>query len=228
VSKNPPLTEDQIRQSAEAEARHAAAQASRHAQLDYMIAQQVAAALEAIFGSEEDRFKAAASRIEDSAHRAIEEQDRQVREVGEEISQLVISSRSVRDQIAAGSIASGEASNAYGRQMHEAVDILESAIPTTDSADVYTVTHEALASAIKVIARADDSSGIIGDACRRLLELHPIVAAAAQVPAGNLADWMVRVPVRRRRRLLRDRPCRLCTGTGQVGDGDLSRTTVKY
>jgi hypothetical protein len=31
-----------------------------------------------------------------------------------------------------------------------------------------------------------------GDACRRLLELHPIVAAAAQVPAGNLADWMVR------------------------------------
>ena len=61
VSKNPPLTEDQIRQSAEAEARHAAAQASRHAQLDYMIAQQrqqqVAAALETIFGSEEDRFK---------------------------------------------------------------------------------------------------------------------------------------------------------------------------
>ena len=80
VSKNPPLTEDQIRQSAEAEARHAAAQASRHAQLDYMIAQQrqqqVAASLETIFGSEEDRFKAAASLIEDSAHRAIEEQDR--------------------------------------------------------------------------------------------------------------------------------------------------------
>ena len=113
MSKNPPLTEDQIRQSAEAEARHAAAQASRHAQLDYMIAQQrqqqVAAALETIFGSEEDRFKAAASKIEDSAHRAIEEQDRQVREVGEEISQLVISSRSVGDQIAAGSIPSGEA-----------------------------------------------------------------------------------------------------------------------
>jgi hypothetical protein len=40
VSKNPPLTEDQIRQSAKAEARHAAARASRHAQLDYMIAQQ--------------------------------------------------------------------------------------------------------------------------------------------------------------------------------------------
>ena len=52
--------------------------------------QQVAAALETIVGSEEDRFKAAASKIEDSAHRAIDEQDRQAREVGEEISQLVI------------------------------------------------------------------------------------------------------------------------------------------
>jgi hypothetical protein len=28
------------------------------------------------------------------------------------------------------------ASNAHGRQMHEAVDILEAAIPTTDSAEV--------------------------------------------------------------------------------------------
>jgi hypothetical protein len=113
VSKNPPLTEDQIRQSAEAEARHAAAQASRNAQLDYMIAeqrqQQVAAALEAVVGSEEDRFKSAASKIEDSAHRAIEEQDRQAREVGEEISQLVINSNSVCDQVAAGSIALDEA-----------------------------------------------------------------------------------------------------------------------
>jgi hypothetical protein len=84
------------------------------------------------------------------------------------------------------------ASNAHGRQMHEAVDNLEAAIPTTDPDEVYAVTHKALASAIKVIARADDSSGIIGDACRRLLELHPTVAAAAQVPAGSLVDWMVR------------------------------------
>ena len=83
-------------------------------------------------------------------------------------------------------------SNAHGRQMHEAVDILEAATPTTGPAEVYTVTHKALASAIKVIARADDSSGIIGGACRRLLELHPTVAAAAQVPAGNLVDWMMR------------------------------------
>jgi hypothetical protein len=124
VSKNPPLTEDQIRQSAEAEARHTTAQASRNAQLDYMIAeqrqQQVAVALEAAFGSEEDRFKAAASKIEDSAHRAIDEQGRQAREVGEEISQLVTSSNSVGDQVAAGSIALDEALDRLAdlRQQH--------------------------------------------------------------------------------------------------------------
>ena len=43
-----------------------------------------------------------------------------------------------------------------------------------------------------MIPRADDSSGIIGDACRRLLELHPKAAARAGAPAGRLVDWMMR------------------------------------
>jgi hypothetical protein len=76
--------------------------------------------------------------------------------------------------------------------MHQAVDILIDAIPSTDAAEVYAVTHKALASAIKVIARADDSSGIIGDSCRRLLDLHPKAAAAARVPSGKLIDWMMK------------------------------------
>jgi hypothetical protein len=76
--------------------------------------------------------------------------------------------------------------------MHAAVDVLEAAIPGTDAGEVYTVTHKALASAITVIARADDSSGIIGGACRRLLALHPKAAADAGVPSGRLADWMMR------------------------------------
>jgi hypothetical protein len=84
------------------------------------------------------------------------------------------------------------AANAHGRAMHEAIDILEQAIPATDPAEIYTVTHKALASAIKVIARADDSSGIIGDACRRLLALHPRAATAARAPAGKLIDWMMK------------------------------------
>ncbi|WP_289032631.1 DUF6880 family protein [Arsenicicoccus cauae] len=84
------------------------------------------------------------------------------------------------------------AANAHGRDMHEAVDMLESAIPTTDPAEIYSVTHKALASSLKVIARADDSAGIIGDACRRLLELHPRAAAAARTPLGKLIDWMMK------------------------------------
>lgn len=84
------------------------------------------------------------------------------------------------------------AANAHGQQMHEAVDILEAAIQTTPPSEIYSVTHKSLASAIKVIARADDSSGIIGDACRRLLDLHPKAAAAARVPSGKLIDWMMK------------------------------------
>lgn len=84
------------------------------------------------------------------------------------------------------------AANAHGRQMHEAVDLLEQAAPTEDPEAVYAVTNKALASATKVIARADDSSGIIGDACRRLLDLHPQAAAAARVPAARLVDWMMK------------------------------------
>lgn len=83
------------------------------------------------------------------------------------------------------------AANAHGQQMHEAIDILEAAVRTADPAEVYAVTHKALASSVKVIARADDSSGIIGDACRRLLDLHPKAAAEARVPTGGLVDWMV-------------------------------------
>jgi tetratricopeptide (TPR) repeat protein len=91
-----------------------------------------------------------------------------------------------------GDLSRWSAANAHGRQMHQAIDVLEAAIPTTNPAEVYAVTHRALSSAIKVIARADDSSGIIGDACRRLLELHPGAVAAAQVPAGKLVAWMIR------------------------------------
>lgn len=84
------------------------------------------------------------------------------------------------------------AANAHGSDMHAAIDVLEAARPSTDPADFYRVVHAALASAVKVIARADDSSGIIGDACRRLLEVHPQSAAAAGVVPGKLVDWMVK------------------------------------
>ncbi len=75
--------------------------------------------------------------------------------------------------------------------MHEAIAILRHASEGDDPADVFAVTQRAIASALKVIMRADDSSGIIGDACRDLLELHPVVAAEARTAASKLVDWTV-------------------------------------
>lgn len=88
------------------------------------------------------------------------------------------------------------AANAHGSQMHEAVQRLAVAADTEDPATVLTVTQKAIASALSVIMRADDSSGIIGDACRALLDLHPQVAAQARPPTAKLVDWMIRFQFR--------------------------------
>lgn len=76
--------------------------------------------------------------------------------------------------------------------MHEAVAILQQAADEDDPADVFAVTQRAIASALKVIMRADDSSGIIGDACRELLELHPVLAARARPAPAKLVTWMLK------------------------------------
>ncbi len=83
------------------------------------------------------------------------------------------------------------AANEHGRRMHRAIDLLEDAVDTRESADVFAVTSKALASAIAIISRADDSSGVIGDACRRLLGLHPVAAARANAPIAPLVKWMI-------------------------------------
>ena len=82
--------------------------------------------------------------------------------------------------------------NAYGDRMHEAVAILRQAAEHDDPAEVFAVTQRAITSAIKVIMRADDSSGVIGDACYDLLGLHPIAAARAGTAPTKLVDWMVK------------------------------------
>ncbi len=85
--------------------------------------------------------------------------------------------------------------------MHEGIDFLEIALEhperltlyggtDPDPREVYRVTHRALASAVRIIARADDSSGIIGGACQRLIDLHARAAAQARTPSVKLADWM--------------------------------------
>ena len=55
------------------------------------------------------------------------------------------------------------AANAHGRQMHGAVDLLE-AERDAAPAERLAVCQRAIASAVTVILKADDSSGVIGDA----------------------------------------------------------------
>lgn len=84
------------------------------------------------------------------------------------------------------------AANAYGHDLHDAVAILENAAETEAAPGVLTVTQKAIASACKVIMRADDSSGIIGDAIRDLLALHVRLACLAPPPPAKLVEWMIR------------------------------------
>jgi len=81
--------------------------------------------------------------------------------------------------------------NAHGRQMHEAVGLLEHAAGVQDPTIVLAVTQKAIASAVAVIRRADDSSGIIGSAIRSLLGLHADLTRAAKPPATKLVAWMI-------------------------------------
>lgn len=83
------------------------------------------------------------------------------------------------------------ASNAYGSQLHEAVAVLRQAAQDEPADQVLGVTQRAIASALRVIWRADDSSGIIGDAIQDLLDLHADLVRAAQPPAAKVVDWMV-------------------------------------
>jgi hypothetical protein len=84
------------------------------------------------------------------------------------------------------------AANAHGRQMHEAVNLLRDAAGSADPAGLLAVVEKAVTAAVRVVLRADDSSGIIGDAIRDLLALHAQVASQARPSASKLATWMIK------------------------------------
>lgn len=84
------------------------------------------------------------------------------------------------------------AANAHGRQMHEAVGLLRDAAESADPAILLAVVEKAVASAVRVVLRADDSSGIIGDAIRDLLKLHTQVVSKARPSAAKLVTWMIK------------------------------------
>ncbi|MEW6902245.1 hypothetical protein [Trueperella pyogenes] len=80
------------------------------------------------------------------------------------------------------------AANAHGESMFNGLGIIESAIaelnnsprPTYSGAQIFDVIHRALNSSMRVLLRADDSSGIIGEAIQALLNLHARMAVFLQ------------------------------------------------
>lgn len=92
------------------------------------------------------------------------------------------------------------AATAHGSEMH-CGRCARGGARTTDTVEFHAVAHAALASAVKEIARADDSSGIIGDACRPLLDMHPQADTADDTQLGHLRTRIVRSETRSKRRV---------------------------
>jgi hypothetical protein len=65
------------------------------------------------------------------------------------------------------------------------------AVAAGPSAELVKLLERAAGHLVKVILRADDSNGLIGDLARRVLELHEIACAAGVADPVALARWMV-------------------------------------
>ena len=72
------------------------------------------------------------------------------------------------------------------------VDEITSAAQSTPSRELLKLVELAINRVVKVILRADDSSGMIGDLAGQLLEAHEQICAAGVADPKALAKWMVR------------------------------------
>ncbi|WP_257158962.1 DUF6880 family protein [Corynebacterium cystitidis] len=88
--------------------------------------------------------------------------------------------------------------NYQGGRMREGVGILEAAEaeldadnPAYSGEEIFDVTHRSLASAMKIIARADDSSGIIGGVIHSLIALHARLSPYKKTSNRKFAEWFI-------------------------------------
>lgn len=72
------------------------------------------------------------------------------------------------------------------------VDALAAEVAQRPSAELVVLVQRAVDHVVKVILRADDSSGMIGQLVRDLLESHRTVCAAGVAEPRALATWMVK------------------------------------
>jgi hypothetical protein len=84
-----------------------------------------------------------------------------------------------------------DAADAHGAAMQAAVDELRARLPGADPAELLDVVQRAIRASIAVRSRADDSSGVIGDALVDLLDLQAEAAREAQPPPAKLVRWLI-------------------------------------
>jgi hypothetical protein len=84
------------------------------------------------------------------------------------------------------------AANAHGGQMLEAVELLRAADDSEAPEALLRIVEKAIGAAVRVILRADDSSGIIGGAIHELLDLHAQLAPRARPAPAKLVGWMIK------------------------------------
>lgn len=83
-------------------------------------------------------------------------------------------------------------SGGWARAARPIVAELESAIESSPSAELVELLQRAVGHVVKVIQRADDSDGLIGDLARDLLALHARACDAGVADPVKLGRWMVR------------------------------------
>lgn len=83
-------------------------------------------------------------------------------------------------------------SSEWARAARPVVEELRSVAMSSPSSDLVVLVERAVGHVVKVIMRADDSNGTIGDLARELLEVHAEACDAGVADPVKLAAWMVR------------------------------------
>jgi len=83
-------------------------------------------------------------------------------------------------------------SGGWAMQARPVVEAISGAVHSSPTAELVALIERAVGHVVKVILKADDSDGMIGDLARELLDLHARACDAGNADPIKLARWMVR------------------------------------
>jgi len=83
-------------------------------------------------------------------------------------------------------------SGGWAMQARPVVETIGEAADSSPTAELVALIERAIGHVVKVILKADDSDGLIGDLARELLDLHARACDAGNADPIKLARWMVR------------------------------------